>query len=160
MSFVRKITSLRSLAVFAGAMQCCKNCTQRGFVHGDVRAENMVFTTNTSYLIVFNMVQQEGARYRLGYMYHEQLRHPEAQENKLQQRILRVWYWTKSTMHAFNCTSIPCTFVRMWCSVICSIVSWLHACGFGREDCCLVWWLYTVTLVCGVLTLACRRMGP
>ena len=59
----------------------------RGFVHGDIRVENMVFTTNTSYLIDFDMVQQEGACYPLGYTYHEDLKHPEAQENRPTRKV-------------------------------------------------------------------------
>ena len=57
-----------SVKQFIGALQSLQKLHHKGIVHGDVRAANIVFTENNSYLIDFDLARKVGSLYPLGYV--------------------------------------------------------------------------------------------
>ncbi len=56
------------IAIFKGALQCLKKVHERGYVHGDVRRSNIIFTADgTSHLINFDLVNMSGSDYPQSY---------------------------------------------------------------------------------------------
>lgn len=49
-----------------------------GFVHGDVRACNIIFSQDSSFLIDYDLASKAGELYPIGFVHHDQERHPEA----------------------------------------------------------------------------------
>lgn len=58
----------RSLKQFAGVTRMLHKVHQEGFVHGDVRLQNIVFSSSESYLIDFDPAKREKSMYPEGYL--------------------------------------------------------------------------------------------
>ena len=67
-----------SMEGFAGVVGAPHIIHEQGFVHGDVRAYNIVFSQDSSFLIEYNLARKAGARYPIGFVHYEQERHPAA----------------------------------------------------------------------------------
>ena len=75
----------KTVKQFVGVTDALQKVHKLGFVHGDVRRENMVFTTNgtSSYLIDFDLAQkEEEGYYPLEYNTTGIPRHPDATPGK------------------------------------------------------------------------------
>ena len=75
----------RNLKHFTGVLRCLKELHRMGYVHGDVRNENIVFTKDDSFLIDFDLARKENlqSRYPVGYTTTFEERHPSAKPHSL-----------------------------------------------------------------------------
>lgn len=71
-----------NITQFVGVLQTLHALHEANVVHGDVRACNIVFTDDNSYLIDFDLLKDEGENYSLQYKYIEEERHTEAKRGK------------------------------------------------------------------------------
>ena len=51
---------------------------EQGFVHRDVRACNIIFSKDSSFLIDYDLARKAGARYHIGFVHYKHERHPAA----------------------------------------------------------------------------------
>jgi hypothetical protein len=56
-----------SVSQFKGALTTLKVLHEAGFVHGDIRLANIIFTLDNSYLIDFDLSRKAGSIYPIGY---------------------------------------------------------------------------------------------
>ena len=65
------------VAQFRGVVQMLAKLHDRGYVHGDVRLQNIVFTKKDSVLIDFDLAKKEGETYPSGYNCEFEGTHPD-----------------------------------------------------------------------------------
>ena len=71
--------------IFTLQTLCCLH--EKGFVHGDIRLCNLVFTSERGYLIDFDLSRKEGSLYPSEYCYKYDVRHPEALPGREMKKI-------------------------------------------------------------------------
>ena len=57
----------KSVSQFKGALTTLKLLHESGYVHGDIRLANIIFTDDSSYLIDFDLTRKVKTRYPIGY---------------------------------------------------------------------------------------------
>ena len=74
-----------NLQHFKGVLKCLEKLHDSGYVHGDVRIENIVFTSDGSFLIDFDLARKENLQscYPIGYSTTFDVRHPSAKPHRL-----------------------------------------------------------------------------
>ena len=75
------------LQQFTGVMKMLQTLHTAGYVHGDVRMKNIVFTKDSSWLIDFDLAKKEGNFYPLRYNFFAEMRHPNAKRLLMMRKI-------------------------------------------------------------------------
>ena len=70
--------SPKCLKGFAGVVCALHIIHEHGYVHGDVRACNIIFSKDSSFLIDYDLAMQEGERYPVGFVHHNHEKHTDA----------------------------------------------------------------------------------
>lgn len=74
------------LQQFAGVTGMLYKLHEEGYVHGDVRPKNIVFTDKDSFLIDFDLARKQGEVYPVGFRHFRDIRHPHARENRTMEK--------------------------------------------------------------------------
>ncbi len=75
------------IGIFTGALVCLRDLHTHGFVHGDVREDNIIFTDDgVSHLIDFELARKEGTRYPVCYVNTFEERHDHAQADAIMKK--------------------------------------------------------------------------
>lgn len=85
--FIEGSHSATKLSQFIGVLRTLRKLHVAGIVHGDVRACNIIFTTDSSHLIDYDLAGTVGARYRPDYSHLRHERHAEARKGMLMRKI-------------------------------------------------------------------------
>ena len=79
--YIKGVHKPNKLHQFSGAVHDLSKLHTAGFVHGDIRLQNIVFQKDTSHLIDYDLASKEGSRYPVGYNHSLDGRHVNAMAN-------------------------------------------------------------------------------
>ena len=96
----------RNLKHFTGVLNCLQRLHQKGYIHGDVREQNIIFAKEDSFLIDFDLARKESREsvYPSGYISTHPERHPNAKPQCIMkkehdvfaiQKVMRKFYQEK-----------------------------------------------------------------
>ena len=91
------------LKQFAGVTHMLHKVHEKGYVHGDIRLENIVFSSNGSHLIDFDLAKNEGRLYPEGYCWYQDIRHNRARQH-LEMKREHDRYSLGKSMQEVKCT--------------------------------------------------------